>query len=166
MAGILDGLNDAKVFEQGQFLSPDAHYELQVDKILAKKTRKSGTCFIVEATVLKSTSEKDPVGSKRTWLQKLDPVDVAFPAIKSFMYALLGYNFQGVDKEFCVKNIDPQLTKEDGTGLTDQALSDKQPFKGRKVGVDTVQVKTVGKGLNFTRHNFFPIDAKLGQTSA
>lgn len=160
--GILDGLNTAPMFENGQFLTPNNHYELEVQRLLVKNTRKSGMCFIMEGTVLASTCDKDPIGSKRTWIQKLSPADVAFPALKGFMYALLGYDFNGADKAFCVTNIDPELTKDDDKGIVNVGTSAANPFKGRKIGVDTVGITTVSKGLPFTRHNWLPLDKKLG----
>lgn len=159
--GVLDGLNAAPMFENGQFLTADNRYLLEVQRLLVKNTRKSGMCFIAECTVLQSTCDKDPVGAKRSWLQKLSPADVAFPALKGFMYALLGYDFTGADKEFCIKNIDPELTKDDGKGIVDVGTSTANPFKGRKIAVDTVGITTVGKGLPFTRHNWQPADTKL-----
>lgn len=165
--GILDGLNEAKVFETGTFFeTPEEHngfsYEVDVERILVKKTRKSGMCFIVETRVTASNSAKDPVGSRRTWLQKLEPSETAFPAVKSFMYALLGYNFAGEDKEFCIKQIDPQLSKPDGTGITDAALSAAQPFAKRHMKLETLGIITVEKKKLFTRHNWQPNDTKVG----
>lgn len=163
--GILDGLNDAKVYETGVFLQPDNKYKLRVEKILEKKTRKSGMCWIVETTVLESTCVKDGVGDKRTWLQKMDDAEIAFPAIKQFMYALLGYTWAN-DKEFIKLHIDPRLSLKDGSGLADQATTDANPFKGRVIGCDTIGTTTKGKGLKFTRHDFYPADTKLGQPVA
>jgi hypothetical protein len=154
--GFFDGIGNAKVFENGVFLQADNEYKLQVDRMLVKKARKGYNLFIMEATVLTSTSDKDPVGSKRSWVQKLDDADTAEPAMKAYMYALLGYSWPQ-DKDFLKAQVDPQLTK-----LTENGVSEANPFKGRSIGVRTVNTTTKAKCLPFTRHDFYATDSKLG----
>ena len=154
--GFFDTIGAAKVFENGVTLQPDNEYKLEVQRMLVKKARKGYNLFILEAKVLTSTSDKDPVGSQRAWIQKLDDADTAEPAMKAYMYALLGYEWSR-DKEFLKAQVDPQLT-----ALTEAGVSDANPYKGRQIGVRTVGTTTKGKGLPFTRHDFSACDSKLG----
>lgn len=153
--GFFDTIGSAKVFENGVFLQADGNYKLRVDRMLVKKARKGYNLFILEGDVLETTNDKDPVGSKRSWVQKLDDADIAEPAMKAYMYALLGYSWAS-DKEFLKAQVDPQLTK-----LTEAGISDVNPFKGRTVGVRTVNTITKAKGQTFIRHDFYATDNKL-----
>lgn len=160
MSELFAGLSDAKLFENGVFLQPDHDYKMKVERLLVKKARKGFNAFILEGTILSSTSDKDPVGSKRSWLQKMEPEETAWPAIKGFFYALLGYNY-AEDKAFLLANVDPQLN-----ALAKSAIEDSgpkpQPFKGRTVGVRTTGTITKAAQKPFTRHDFYPTDVKLG----
>ena len=158
--GIFDGLNTAKLYENGTYLSDDFNGKLRVEKILVKDTRAGFKGFIVECTVTETNNEKDSIGSKRSWFQKMNPAETAWPAIKGFMYAMLGYDYSK-DKEFITSTIEPQLDK-----LTDGAISDKQPFTGRIVAVQTQGITTKTNQKHFTRHNFYPADKKVFDKAA
>lgn len=153
------GLRNANIFETGQYLAADGRYLLQIEKIILKETRKSGKGFIVECTVVEtSNEEKDPVGAKRSWFQSMKDLDVAFPAIKAFLYAALGYDYsKKEDKEYLKAKVEPIIDT-----VTFQACDEtRNPFKGRKVGVETTAKVTKEKKQNFTRHDFFPADSKI-----
>jgi hypothetical protein len=157
---LFEGLSEAKLFENGVFLQPDHDYKIKVDRLLVKKARKGFNAFIMEGTILSSTSDKDPVGAKRSWLQKMEPTETAWPALKGFFYALLGYSFNS-DKEFLAANVDPQLKALANSAVQD-AGDKPQPFKGRTIGVRTSGIITKAAQKPFTRHDFYPTDVKLG----
>lgn len=153
------GLRDKNIHENGQYLEAGGRYKLEVQKIILKETRKSGKGFIVECTVLESSNlDKDPVGAKRSWFQSMKDLDVAFPAIKAFLYAVLGYDYgDPKQKEYLKAKVDPVIET-----ITFEACDEtKNPFKGRTVGVETTAKITKEKKQNFTRHDFFPTDSRV-----
>ena len=87
--GAFDGLNDAKTFDQGNYLGP-GNYLLKVTKCLLKDSFASGTCFVTEFEVLESDNPEHKPGSSGSWVQKMTPKDISLPAIKSFIYAVAG----------------------------------------------------------------------------
>src|SRR5215472_14584830 len=144
---VFSGLRNASVFERGVFLQPGT-YTLEINKCLVKETRKSGDGFIVEFTVRQSTSDQHPVGTKASWFQALKDKDVAFGAIKEFLYAVLGMRWPD-DRERILKEVDPVLEQ-----LIDSSLPTEQggqnSLAGKSVCVQTYMKKTAGKGLDFT----------------
>ena len=145
--GIFDGLKDAKTYEKGSYLSAGA-YTLQIEKTIVKDTRKSGTGFIVEFKVIKSTCKDHPVDTKATWFQGMKDKDVAFGAIKGFMLAVSGLD-ETRDKETIKNDFDPNIES-----LMDDAIT-KNALKGSVVDVQVVLKKTQ-KGLDFSVHNWLP----------
>lgn len=161
MAEVFKGLRNAAVFERGVYLSP-GQYELQIDKCLIKDTRKSGIGFIVEATVTKTSDEKNhPVGSKCTWFQGMRDKDVAFGSLKLFLYAALGLVY-GRDKEKIAEKVDPNIESilYKACEKSDLVPEGENALKGTKVAVRTYMKKTVAKGLDFTNHEWSPIAAE------
>jgi len=153
------GLREKGIYENGQYLEAGGRYELEIQKIILKETRRSGKGFIVECAVTKSSNEeKDPVGAKRSWFQSMKDLDVAFPAIKAFLYAALGYDYSDPkQKEYLRAKVDPVIET-----ITFEACDEsKNPMRGRKVGVETTAKITKEKKQNFTRHDFFPVDSRI-----
>ena len=145
--GAFAGLRDAKTYEQGSYLS-EGRYTLKICKSLVKDTRKSGSAFIVEAEILASTNPACPVGSKGTWFQGLKDKDVAFGAIKQFLYAVVGLDpSNDADKKTIKDEIDPNI--ED---LMDEAVTTNS-LAGETVNVE-VKNKLTKAGKNFSQHNW------------
>lgn len=155
-AELFKGLKNASIFERGVFLQPGV-YDLEIDKVITKRTRKSGDGLIVEFKVLTTTDEKNhPAKSKATWFQKMTDVDVAFGAIKLFLYAVLGYNYSDPeDKAKIAAEVDPVIE-----GLMGEAVGDDQPLRGRRVRVRTYMKKTALKQADFTVHDWQPYEDK------
>lgn len=149
---IFKGLRDAKVFERGVFLS-EGGYRLRVLKCLLKHTRKSGDAYIVEFEVVKSSNEKHPVGSKATWFQKMTDPDVAFGALKLFMYAMLGFEYPK-DKDLLVAEIDPKLEElmaETCVEIDGRKVREHGTLDGKLIDV-TVALKDTTAGKKFSNH--------------
>lgn len=145
------GIDRADTFERGKYFPPDGTFYLRLQKTLVKGTRKSGSAFIAEFEVLGSTLEEDcPAGSKRSWFQKLVDKDVAFPALKEFMAALLGYTKSDKDewKAFEAKLQDILDEATDFEGKTED-----HPLHGMTIKVTTWQ-KTTNNGKEFTVHDW------------
>lgn len=146
-----DGIEDADIFERGKYLNPGFEYGLEVQKILVKDTRKSGKAFIVEFKVLESNDPDTKVGVKRTWFQKMIDKDIAFPAIKEFMAALLGYAPQDKERwDRFNKLISPTLK----AAIKEYENIEDSPLFGTTVWVETSSKLTKEKQQDFTVHDW------------
>lgn len=87
--GFFKGVRDAKIYGSGNPLGIGL-YELEITACIDKDLLGGGKAFIVEFKVLKSTNPAHPVGTRASWFQSLKLHEVAFPAIKLFMFAALG----------------------------------------------------------------------------
>lgn len=86
---VFAGMEAAPIFGKGQYFS-EGEFTLMV-KGLKVNNGYNGLCFIAEFEVLASTSEKDPVGSTRSWIVKMGPTNKnAFSDIKALVLALTG----------------------------------------------------------------------------
>jgi len=145
------GLKNAKTFERGAYLGVGA-YQLQIGKFVLrageKATRKSGDALIVEFEVKRTSNPAHPVGSKATWYQSLKDKDVAYGAIKEFLYAVL----KAETKE------QQALVDETIEKVLDDAI-DNGKLNGFVVDVQTSMKKTAGRGLDFTVHAWSPAKA-------
>ena len=147
VANRFQGLNNAQTFEKGVPLTPGL-YTAEIKKVLAKTSRQSGDLLIVELGITETSNDAHPKGSKRSWIQKLQNPDVAFPAVLAWLYAASGVDHQK----------DPAAAEQirgAAVDLMDKACSDGQPFTGRKVKIQVDQVMTK-KNTPFTRYTFSP----------
>lgn len=157
---LFPGLGNAPTFEYGQYLSgceQGYDFVLRVDRCLKKKTRK-GDAFIVEFTVMESNAPSDPVGSSRTWFQKLTDTDIAFPAIKTFLITSMGFDMKR-DAATIAAKMPPAVIDALGT-----EACEKQVLSGKVVRCRTVlkdKSKSEGK---FTRHDFAPYKQEAAST--
>lgn len=137
------GLNNAPVFEKGNPLKPGT-FDLEVVQVISKKTNKIGDALIVEFKILNNYGHPDhKIGDKVSWFQKLIDTNVAFPAIKAFLIATLGYDYRNQKAEVDAK-IAPNLE-----GLLIEAIqAGNTPGKGlngSKVHVSTFHKETKPK---------------------
>lgn len=145
------GLNDTEVGKKGTYLE-EGSYELQVEIMQVIATRKIGDCFVLEATVTRSTNPKHPIGSRRSWMQKMGE-DTALSNIKGLCYAALGYDHKDPAQAEEIKaKVDPKCEEVMTRAVEDNA------FKGTKIGVDVTQV-TTKKGNLFSKHMWRPASA-------
>lgn len=82
------GLGDAKIFESGTYFEVGEH-KIEVEKVLFKKTRKSGDAIIVECKV-HASNVPDAIGARRTWMQTLRDTDIGFSNLLAFLLACSG----------------------------------------------------------------------------
>ena len=87
--GVFDGLDSARTFDQGNYFE-QGKYLLKIKKCLIKDTFQSGQAFIVEFEVVTSDNPNHKVGSTGSWVQKMTPKEISLPAIKSFIFAVVG----------------------------------------------------------------------------
>lgn len=151
--GIWDGVQNAQIFERGTFLE-EGHYKARIKRCLDKTTRKSGQAFIAEFELIESSNQaKHPIGQTASWFQKLTDKDVAFPAIKAFVAAVLGYDMSNKShRDHFEANVGPQLVQ-----ILNHSCDEKINYlKDKVVEIDVVKVTTT-KGLPFSRHTFTPV---------
>lgn len=167
------GLGNAKQFESGKFLE-EGTFVGEVSKVILKKTRKSGEALILEMKIVETSDPKNhPVGSSATWMQKMADLDVAFPAIKGFVSAIVKGINPSVDDETIKAQADALMA-----AALDKAtcghLGGQNAFDGKRFRLNTVKKLTVKgqaffaangrwptpvEGGVFTNHNFTPYTA-------
>lgn len=150
MAFDFSGVENAQIFERGNFLPPGGKYRLRVMRTIVKKTRKSGDAFIAEFEVIESDLDEVKVGSRYSWFQKLVDTDVAFPAIKEFIATLLGFDVRDKEgmKEFNgkVKSVLQEASEE-------YSKEEDHPLHGLEILCETYQKETK-QGKDFTVHSW------------
>lgn len=149
--GLWDGIENAEIFDRGNYFKPGFIGVVKILKTLAKETRNSGLAFIVEMEVVESNNPDDPPGKKKTWYQSLVKKDVAFPAVAAWAAACVGYDPS--QKEILKAEVFPVL-KDLMSAATDSP--EKNDFIGLLVRLETEKTITKEKKQDFTRHNFAP----------
>jgi hypothetical protein len=139
------GFKQAQTYDQGKYLDP-GQYKAEIVKTLVKDSRGSGTLFIAELRILESNHAEHSPGSKRSWVQKMQDKDIAFPAIKEFAMAVMGVskNDTAAVSEF----------NEQCETLLDAAINENL-FEGYTVAIECFHKETK-KGNTFTVHQWYP----------
>lgn len=147
--GIWDGVENAEIYDKGNYIKPNFIGIVEIKKTLAKQTRSAGLSFIVELEVIDTNMpEKHPVGQMVTWFQKLTDTDIAFPAVAEWAAAAAGID--PGNKKAVKEEVMPAL-KAAMEHATDNPT--ENDFVGMRVGVETVQIETKNK-REFTRHTW------------
>lgn len=176
---IFEGLNNAPTFERGQYMNPGI-YDVRINRVLAKNTQSSGLATIVEMEIVNSTSRPQddpkglgrtwnptPVGVHGTWFQGMTNKNVALPAIKSFVYAVLGLRSNDSRVEVLESMIPgsehwPTNTSRRPisyiTNLMDHAIGEGNILAGLCVHLECSMIATQSKREDFTLYNFTPAD--------
>jgi hypothetical protein len=168
---IFQGLGSAPTFERGQYMNPGI-YDVQIGRVIAKNTQQSGLATIAEFDILRSTPrpQQDPKNMGRTWeptpsgiqgtyFQSMVDRNVANPAIKSMVRAILGLR-QG--DPLC-QELDAMIPGHNPQGLTVienlmmQAIGEQNVFAGLLVHLECIMILTKKKE-DFTVYNFSPLD--------
>jgi hypothetical protein len=157
--GAFGGLKGAKTSEAGQYLG-EGDFKLRVLRCLV--TGRSGPVFIAECEVVENATGKknekgeiiDPVGSKRSWAQKLTDKDIGFGALKGFLYACSGLSPSDPSQAAQIKEFDEEIeTVADATVGPDQAMA------GLFVRDSVFLKESKGKpGQFYHRHQFSPAE--------
>ena len=164
------GLKNAKTYERGVWLK-EGIYEVRVQRAIFKQTRTKGQAFILEFAVEKSNYETakqraldslkgqqfnlvelekllpNPPGSKASWYQSLQDVDIGFGSLKGFAANILGEKPE--DPEF-IEAVEGFLNAVVNDGIINDKL----------IPVEVVTVKTK-KNEDFSRHNWGKIIDEL-----
>lgn len=153
---ILAGLNKAPTFEQGTYFSEPGNYNCTIERCLMKRSGKTGAPVYIMEFTIKDILVPSPmvptvvngehrmvpnpaaptVGSKRSFVQKLTDINVAFPTLKAFALAALA----------------PSTPEERAQAETsceavlEKAASDEQILKGTVINVNVVP-KTTKAGI-------------------
>jgi uncharacterized protein YqfA (UPF0365 family) len=157
-ASVFDGIADANIYDRGRFAEPNFNGVVRITKTIYKQTRAKGTAFIVELEVEESNLEAHPVGSKMSWYQSMNDMDVALSAVLEWVAACLG-----MEKHQKAEIKELQTKKNAATGrlvlaeLLDEAVNkpDTNDFVGTKLRLSTILRKTK-KDTDFTVYNFTP----------
>ena len=164
------GLKNAKTYERGVWLK-EGIYEVRVQRAIFKQTRTKGQAFILEFAVEKSNYETakqraldslkgqqfnlvelekllpNTPGSKASWYQSLQDVDIGFGSLKGFAANILGEKPE--DPEF-IEAVEGFLNAVVNDGIINDKL----------IPVEVVTVKTK-KNEDFSRHNWGKIIDEL-----
>lgn len=169
------GLNNAPVFEKGNPLKPGT-FDLEITQVVSKKTQKKGDALIVEFVILNSYGHPEhKAGDKVSWFQKLVDTNIAYPAIKAFLIATLGYDYRNQKAEVDAKiapNLEGILTEAIAAGNTKQ-----KGLNGFRVHVSTFHKETQPKPVQtpegvkmqtgqFTVHDWSPFKAQPAAPAA
>lgn len=153
---LLSGLNQSQTFESGTYFSEPGTYNALIEKCIMKRSGKTGApVYIMEFTIKDvlvappqiaivkdgvSTMVDNPnapkQGSRRTYVQKMVDVNVAFPMLKSFALAALA-----------PKTPEERLAAEQQCeDALEAAADDRQLFKGTEIQINVV-AKTTRAGV-------------------
>ena len=139
---------------QGGLYFLDGDYEVEVEETKMVRNRKGIDCFIISATVLKSTNSQRAVGCKPAQVipMKPDLLPTALGAIKAFAAAVMGIENPDGYKEECKKGEGQDEANDRFWEESLEALvSDEQPAKGTKLHLNVATIKTKA-GNDFSKH--------------
>lgn len=146
--GLWAGMENANVYENGVYLTPGI-YDLEIIRCIDKMTREKGPAFIAEAEVLSSTNPEHPVGSKRTWYQKMVDLNVGQGAIGGFLFGIFDLdNVPARKTDFW-----PYMGR-----FMPRVVGPENVLSGLMVHVRCTQITTVKKGQPFTKHDWEAFD--------
>lgn len=153
--GLFRNVGAADVNFGGKYFDEDCAFIVRVEKCITKKSRKKEDLFIVECTVVETTSEKNAVGSRASQVIKLSQ-DAAPGNVKAVVAAMNGLNPD-------VKDELDSVPEDDWETLCDYMVSRDNPAKGVYMALATTLLKTKDGG-DFTKHNWTPIGSVIDDT--
>jgi hypothetical protein len=150
--GVFQGFNEAQVGGKGVYFL-DGLYQVEIQEVLVKTSRKKDLLYIVECKILKSTNAGRNPGMECSQVINLKH-DAAMGNVKRFLAAAFG-----IDPE------NPEAITAAGVNeeLAEYSYSKSQPVKGRMVDLEAVTVPT-REGGKFTVHNWSPYGTKWPAT--
>ncbi len=142
--GLFEGVEGAKVGQGGVYFLA-GNYLVEVEKVLAKRSRKKEDLFIVEAGILESDNAQRKAGSSASWIVNFKH-DAALGNIKGFLAAC-----NGIDPGDRAK-VDEEITED----VCEYAVDDENPLSGTRVKLSCVMTQTKAGG-DFTLHLWSPV---------
>jgi hypothetical protein len=153
------GLKNAKTSEAGVYLG-EGEFKLKVLRCLVGGRKEP--LFFAECEVVENKDQRkndkgeviDPVGSKRTWCQKLTDKEVGFGALKGFLYACSGLSASDPRHAQQIKEFDEQIE-----AVAEAAVGPDQALAGLYVRDFVILKESKGKpGQFYHRHTFSPAE--------
>ena len=160
--GIFTGFNEATVGGKGVWFL-DGLYQVTVNEILVKVSRKKDTLYIIECKITKSTCPGRTVGMTCSQVINMKQ-DAAMGNVKAFIAAACGFNPKMTPEEYVAAGI----TEE----VAEYSYHKDQPYKGKHLDLEAVTVDTREVGGKYTVHNWAPFgtiqfpDTAVGLTTA
>lgn len=147
------------VFNKGNYLKPGGQFRLRITNSFGKKTQQIGFVFIVEFEILESSLDSQKAGSKGSWMQKLSDENIAFPAIKEFLIALLGIDMSDEEEMDEFNDSCEELMENAGDDRWENMNAEKleskgHPLLGNTIKVETYTKKTKANNTDFTVHDW------------
>jgi hypothetical protein len=143
--GLFGKIGEAKFSEGGIYILPGV-YLLEIQELKAIKTRTQKDAYVAEFKVLESTNPERLPGSTCSWMVTMDK-EPAMGNIKQFLSAVLKVEMDAIDEsvaEYSVNEVDDPKTNRVAN-----------PCKGKIVRCSAVNIKTKGKGADFTKCKYF-----------
>jgi hypothetical protein len=148
--GMFGKITEVRVNNGGIYFQPGA-YLLEVLAIKVGKTREGDRPFFVaEFKILESDNPERRPNTTMSWMVMLDKFqETGLSNIKGFACALLDIEEDQVDE----------------AGI-EQMVSEANPCKGLQVRATASNIKTRGKGTDFTKVIFKPVNEPAAATAA
>ncbi len=135
---------DPVVSGSGRWFPADAKFVLRINKILFQPSKKtSAQNYIVEFTVLSSTSEDVDPNLPYAWIHDATRQFFGLSEIKAFLAAVMQYDAKS-----------PEAMALGGADAK-ESYGEEQPLTGMCVALETI-LRTSAKGNPFTKHVFSP----------
>ncbi len=131
----------------GNTIKIQGTFKVRINNVFLKESDQYNTTyFIVEFTVLESSSDKIDVGTDWSWAHDILNKWYGAANTKQFIAAAVGLDPASADAK--------GLTRQD----VEDAVSDDQPLTDRIVMLKTQPKKTKNEGRDFTVHNWGPVE--------
>lgn len=124
MSDLFQGIETVVPGNTGGTPLTEGDYLLRIEDVIFLNTQMKGDAFIVEYTIVESSSPKEPVGAKRSWYQSMTNRPVAMGEIVKFMYAALGYE-QKRDEARIATEVTPNIKAWTNAACKEKILNGK-----------------------------------------
>ena len=147
------GVGQAQITDRKPKLKDGFVGIVQITRTEVKRTRNAGDKLFVEFTVVESNNPQlHPLGQSYSWGQSLLDQTIANGSLKRFIAAVAGVPIDDKDK---MAALEPHMDNLFNTAIANPDTQGVNPFVGRKVRVETQQVKT-GNNRDFMAHTWIP----------
>lgn len=146
--GLWDGLDSAEIFEQGRYFPPGFKGVVEIERCIAKKSRKSGQdVFIVETKIIVGNLDGWGSGTSGTWCQSMKNRNVAMNAIIAFICSCFGLD---KSKAFLEREVHPYAIPT----MEQKIVGAVNGLAGRIMSLETWNKTTEEKKEDFTVHDW------------
>lgn len=165
--GVFGKTEQAEVTGKSGYFPPGKH-RVMLRRVKVHSGQKGVSC-IIEATCITTDAPEDKLkpGQTRAQVIKMNPNDTMGPGnVKAFVLAVSGIeptDPEGAKKAIAVwsEALGQKLTFEE---VCERVFNEKAPLVvGHLMDLECVEIKTQGKGLPFTVHNWGPWQGETGE---